>query len=186
MCCRRVRAGLAQIRLSTRCIIVSTSPYRVLEQASLCGSSKSNGRGMACVVQRSWKHSTLGSQMRPYSDIRSFARSVQPLSKIPWPKPIIVATSSQSKYLFGVVSVWLRRCLWCLTSNNQVYLFLSKFLLDVYVNCVRATASGGVDKDFVTLITRDLIASSTWLAPLGCHPPEKLWLHPARTLPDLR
>ena len=66
-------------------------------------------------------------------------------SRLPGPSRSLLHRHDISSNLFAMVSVWLRRCAWrCQTSNNLMYLFLSRSSLDVNANGVRATASGGV------------------------------------------
>ena len=98
------------------------------------------------------------------------------LGKIPWPKPIVAATSRHPKNLFTMVSVLLRRCEWrCLPSNHTVCMFLSRFLLDVSVNSERATASGCVLAKTSSRSPRHSLCHNPRLSRLAQHGSHRLW-----------
>ena len=172
----------------------------MFEKAPLLVPAKSNCRDMACVVQRSWKHSTLGPtaacKALRRDRIQSFEVLLLPyssLSKIPLSKPVVAATSrhSKKKTLLTMAAVLHRRCTWRrLTSNNPMYPFPSRFLLDVNVISVRAAARGGVPawtSSWSPHITRCVtILAFDSLLSLSCSHldltfPTGFWLHPART-----
>ena len=95
--CDLICAGATENAMHRLCPRLHVVPF---EKASILVPAKSNGRNMACLIQHSLQHSTLGPTANcstlKSDRIQRFEALLDPYSsliKTPWPMPIVVATS---------------------------------------------------------------------------------------------